>query len=173
MSWEFVYKTPEPPSSPSPATKCGGTDKKGRCSLPPPLLCGGTPGISFPAPALLCGGRSGRGCCWSYREQNKNSQTLGRFVNEFPSLALFGNFAGEPSGTRTRDPLIKSQMLYRPELTAHPSAADLRSLQAFLPFGSAPGMACKSASIRLPTLEPPSRLSVNHCPLPPPPSLRR
>ena len=25
---------------------------------------------------------------------------------------------GEPSGTRTRDPLIKSQMLYRPELTA-------------------------------------------------------
>jgi hypothetical protein len=26
---------------------------------------------------------------------------------------------GEPSGTRTRDPLIKSQMLYRPELTAH------------------------------------------------------
>ena len=26
---------------------------------------------------------------------------------------------GEPSGTRTQDPLIKSQMLYRPELTAH------------------------------------------------------
>ena len=28
-------------------------------------------------------------------------------------------YIGEPSGTRTRDPLIKSQMLYRPELTAH------------------------------------------------------
>ena len=26
---------------------------------------------------------------------------------------------GGPSGTRTQDPLIKSQMLYRPELTAH------------------------------------------------------
>ncbi|GEM_PF-2816070 len=25
----------------------------------------------------------------------------------------------EPSGTRTRDPVIKSHMLYRPELTAH------------------------------------------------------
>ena len=30
-------------------------------------------------------------------------------------------FLGEPSGTRTRDPLIKSQMLYRPELTAQHS----------------------------------------------------
>src|ERR1700686_686435 len=30
---------------------------------------------------------------------------------------------GEPSGTRTRDPLIKSQMLYRPELTAHEEGA--------------------------------------------------
>src|ERR1700676_1418782 len=30
---------------------------------------------------------------------------------------------GEPSGTRTRDPLIKSQMLYRPELTAHEQGA--------------------------------------------------
>jgi hypothetical protein len=28
------------------------------------------------------------------------------------------SFSSEPSGTRTRDPLIKSQMLYRPELTA-------------------------------------------------------
>jgi hypothetical protein len=27
---------------------------------------------------------------------------------------------GEPSGTRTRDPVIKSHMLYRPELTALP-----------------------------------------------------
>jgi hypothetical protein len=29
------------------------------------------------------------------------------------------SFFGEPSGTRTRDPVIKSHMLYRPELTAH------------------------------------------------------
>jgi hypothetical protein len=28
-------------------------------------------------------------------------------------------FLSEPSGTRTRDPVIKSHMLYRPELTAH------------------------------------------------------
>jgi hypothetical protein len=28
-------------------------------------------------------------------------------------------YFGEPSGTRTRDPVIKSHMLYRPELTAH------------------------------------------------------
>ena len=31
-------------------------------------------------------------------------------------------FIGEPSGTRTRDPVIKSHMLYRPELTAHRGA---------------------------------------------------
>ena len=34
------------------------------------------------------------------------------------SLIYLG-FIGEPSGTRTRDPVIKSHMLYRPELTAH------------------------------------------------------
>jgi hypothetical protein len=35
------------------------------------------------------------------------------------NLLIYGGYLGEPSGTRTRDPLIKSQMLYRPELTAH------------------------------------------------------
>jgi hypothetical protein len=35
------------------------------------------------------------------------------------NLLITLGFFGEPSGTRTRDPLIKSQMLYRPELTAH------------------------------------------------------
>jgi hypothetical protein len=34
-----------------------------------------------------------------------------------PSAFAWGR-RSEPSGTRTRDPLIKSQMLYRPELTA-------------------------------------------------------
>jgi hypothetical protein len=35
------------------------------------------------------------------------------------SLELIEVLRGEPSGTRTRDPVIKSHMLYRPELTAH------------------------------------------------------
>ncbi len=39
------------------------------------------------------------------------------FRNSLISL----RYIGEPSGTRTRDPLIKSQMLYRPELTAQHS----------------------------------------------------
>jgi hypothetical protein len=39
------------------------------------------------------------------------------------NLLILLDFSGEPSGTRTRDPLIKSQMLYRPELTAHEQGA--------------------------------------------------
>jgi hypothetical protein len=37
-------------------------------------------------------------------------------VTVHPDGRAYGD--SEPSGTRTRDPLIKSQMLYRPELTA-------------------------------------------------------
>jgi hypothetical protein len=47
-------------------------------------------------------------------------------------VLLLGFLLGEPSGTRTRDPLIKSQMLYRPELTAHRGRdANLTILRAF------------------------------------------
>ncbi len=42
-------------------------------------------------------------------------------------------FLSEPSGTRTRDPLIKSQMLYRPELTAHRGEAGNFNILRALP----------------------------------------
>ena len=57
------------------------------------------------------------------------------------NLLLFLGFVGEPSGTRTRDPLIKSQMLYRPELTAHTEKMEeKKSLQGFAFIGR-PGCA--------------------------------
>jgi hypothetical protein len=53
-------------------------------------------------------------------------------------ILQFIRFFGEPSGTRTRDPLIKSQMLYRPELTAHRGEVpgEFIILRAFLPIAS-------------------------------------
>src|SRR5579863_4422729 len=48
-------------------------------------------------------------------------------------ILCVGFLIGEPSGTRTRDPLIKSQMLYRPELTApRKQSEEGQSLQGFL-----------------------------------------
>ena len=49
------------------------------------------------------------------------------------ALILFG----EPSGTRTRDPVIKSHMLYQPELTAHRRNLNRQSLQGIQRIGSA------------------------------------
>ena len=40
-------------------------------------------------------------------------------LETFKNSLIYLSYFGEPSGTRTRDPLIKSQMLYLPELTAH------------------------------------------------------
>jgi hypothetical protein len=51
-------------------------------------------------------------------------------VLEIKKAASMKDIFCEPSGTRTRDPVIKSHMLYQPELTAHRTANDCRDASA-------------------------------------------
>jgi hypothetical protein len=51
-------------------------------------------------------------------------------VLEIKKAASMKDIFCEPSGTRTRDPVIKSHMLYQPELTAHRTANDCRDVSA-------------------------------------------
>jgi len=79
---------------------------------------------------------------------------------EAEKSANLKGYLSEPSGTRTRDPLIKSQMLYRPELTARRNKArDYRPMTTTDPGAptpaihppeqrSAPGMRSETESSR-------------------------
>ena len=50
---------------------------------------------------------------------HRTCAVAGRVARIAKKTCNIGDFSSEPSGTRTRDPVIKSHMLYQPELTAH------------------------------------------------------
>ncbi len=79
-------------------------------------------GINFGPHHNRCGRKLSENCSSHFRPINGGIKKTKRPCR----LALQGRFPGGPSGTRTLDTLIKSQVLWPTELMAHATTATVK-----------------------------------------------